>query len=177
MDVLADLLRIKVYREQKAERQLAVARARVKQAEAKLQSARRVLENFLNETARKEKAMYEDLCSRIVLLRDINSVQINVQLAKERAEELAAEVDAAVEVRDTALDAEREAREQHRLAVRMREKFSEMMRIVQEERDFESARREEGELEEAAEGRFAITLRAATSEGANAEDRQSLEQL
>jgi len=176
MDVLADLLRIKVYREQKAERQLAIARVRVKQAEAELQSARQVLENFLTETARKEKAMYEDLCSRIVLLRDINSVQIDVQLSKECAEELAAEVDAAVEVRDTALGAEREAREQHRLAVRMREKFSEMMRIVQEERDFELARREEGELEEAADGRFAMTLRAETSEGTNVEDRQSLEQ-
>lgn len=176
MDVLADLLRIKVYREQKAERHLAIARVRFKQAEAELQSARHILKNFLTETARKEKAMYEDLCSRIVLLRDINSVQIDVQLSKERAEELTADVDAAVVARDTALAAEREAREQHRLAVRMREKFSEMMRVVQEERDFELARREEGELEEVAESRFAIANPTAVSEGANAEDRQSWEQ-
>lgn len=159
MDVLADLLRIKVFREQKAERQLAVARMRFKEAEVALQSARHTLEHFLADSRKKEKALYDDLCSRIVLLRDIHSVQIDVQLVRERAEELAHDVDAAVQARDRALDEERQAREQHRLAVRMREKFSEMMRMVEEERDFELARLEEGELEEAAEGRFAFAAR------------------
>lgn len=161
MDVLADLLRIKIFREQKAERQLAIARSRVREAEAAVQRARQVLRDFLEESKKKEKAMFDDLCSRIVLQRDINSVQIDVQLAKERADELSAEVDAALQTLDAAVDSEREAREQHRIAVRMREKFGEMMRAVQEERDFELARREEGELEEAAEIRFAFDSRAA----------------
>lgn len=160
MDVLADLLRIKVFREQKAERQLAVARQRLKEAEVALQSARHTLDNFVADSRKKEKALYDELCSRIVLLRDIHSVQIDIQLFRERAEELGQEVDAAVQARDSALDGEREAREQHRLAVRMREKFSEMMRLVEEERDVELGRLEEGELEEAAEGRFAFAARA-----------------
>lgn len=175
MDVLADLLRIKVFREQKAERHLAVARMRVKEAEAQVHSARQELAHFLAESERKERALYDDLCSRIVLLRDINSVQIDVQLSKERADELAADVDAAAEARDAALDVEREAREQHRLAVRMREKFSEMMRTVQDERDFERARLEEGELEEAAEGRFAFAGRTEASVSQAGGDGRPLE--
>lgn len=174
MDVLADLLRIKEFREHKAERHLAVARLRVKEAEAGLHSAREALENFLVESERKEKAMYADLCSRIVLLRDINSVQIDVQLSRERADELAGEVETALQTRDAALEAERDAREQHRLAVRMREKFSEMMRMVKEERDFELGRLEEGELEDAAEGRFAFASRSEVSESDATEDGRGM---
>jgi hypothetical protein len=157
MDVLNDLLRIKVFREQKAERALMVARHRLATAEGAVTEARAALKEFRQESARRERKMYAELCSRLVLIRDIDSVHIDIQLMKEREEELVEELSTAETLRDEAAIQEREAREHYESAVRMREKFSEMLRIVREEQEFELAVREEMEIEEAAEVRFLLT--------------------
>ncbi len=157
MDVLADLLRIKVFREEKAERALAKARALLRAAEAAVAQAKKVLRDYREESRQREKALFADLCKRIVLLKDIQEVQIDIQLMKERIEVLARELEEAKERQEEAAAHEREAREEHKFAVRMREKFSEMLRTVNEERDFELSRREEQEVEEAAEIRHAFS--------------------
>lgn len=157
MDVLADLLRIKIFREEKAERALAKARALLRAAEEAVEHAKKVLRDYREESRQREKALFADLCKRIVLLKDIQDVQIDIQLMKERIEVLANEVEQAKQRQEEAAVHEREAREQHKFAVRMREKFSEMLRTVNEERDFELSRREELEVEEAAEIRHALS--------------------
>ncbi len=159
MDVLADLLRIKIFREEKAERALAKARTLLRAAEAAVEQAKKVLRDYREESRQREKALFADLCKRIVLLKDIQEVQIDIQLMKERIEVLASELEKAKERQEEAAAHEREAREEHKFAVRMREKFSEMLRTVNEERDFELSRREELEVEEAADIRHAL-LRA-----------------
>lgn len=157
MDVLADLLRIKIFREEKAERALAKARTLLRSAEAAVEQAKKVLRDYREESRQREKALFADLCKRIVLLKDIQEVQIDIQLMKERIEVLASELEEAKERQEEAAAHEREAREEHKFAVRMREKFSEMLRTVNEERDFELSRREEQEVEEAAEIRHALS--------------------
>jgi type III secretion protein O len=156
MDVLNDLLKIKVFREQKAERALVVARQRLRMAEAAVRGAKETLREFQQESARRERKMYAELCARLVLIRDIDSVHIDVQLMKEREAELVQQLVTAESERDEAALQEREAREHHEAAVRMREKFSEMLRVVREEQEFERALREELEIEEAAEVRFQL---------------------
>lgn len=154
MDVLNDLLRIKIIREQKAERAFVLARQQLRIAEIAVIEAKNVLQDFRLESTRREKELYAELCTRLVLIRDIDSVHIDVQLMKEREEELVQELEQAETVRDDASVIERDAREQHAFAVRVREKFSEMLRLVKEEHNFETAAREELEIEEAAEVRF-----------------------
>ena len=171
MDVLADLLRIKIFREEKAERALAKARALLRAAEEAVEQAKKVLRDYREESRQREKALFADLCKRIVLLKDIQDVQIDIQLMKERIEELTGEVEQAKQRQEEAASHEREARAEHQFAVRMREKFSEMLRTVNEERDFELSRKEEMEVEEAAEIRHALTragrdLRAEPKEAA-----------
>lgn len=157
MDVLNDLLRIKIFREEKAERALAKARAVLSAAEEAVEMAKKVLRDYREESRLREKALFADLCKRIVLLKDIQEVQIDIQLMKEHIEALVQELEEARQKQEEAAEHERAAREEHKFAVRMREKFSEMLRTVTEERDFEMSRREELEVEEAAEIRHALS--------------------
>ncbi len=156
MDVINDLLRIKIFREQKAERTLALAKQQLRLAERGVYDAKATLKDFRVESARREAELYAELCTRVVLIREIDSVQIDVQLMREHEEELLQDLAKAEAVRDEAAEKEREAREQHALAVRMREKFSEIAKAVEDERQFELSMLEELEIEEAAEVRFQL---------------------
>lgn len=169
MDVLTDLLRIKIFREQKAERALAKARAQLQAAEEAVEQAKQVLRDYREESRRREKALFADLCRRIVQLKDIQEVQVDIQLMKERIEMLVQDVEQANELREAAAEHERAAREEHLFAVRMREKFSEMLKTVNDERDYESSRREEMEVEESAEIRFSLS-RAAKGKAAKSRE-------
>ncbi len=171
MDVLSDLLRIKIFREEKAERALSKARVLLRAAEEAVEQAKRVLRDYREESQQREKRLFADLCKRIVVLKDIQDVQIDIQLMKDRIQSLAEALEQARQRQEEAAEHERGAREEHRFAVRMREKFSEMLRTVTDERDFELARREELEVEEAAEIRHALAsagrkLRAERQEAA-----------
>lgn len=155
MNVLKDLLRIKIFREEKAE--LAVARARLHLVamEEALEKARRALKEYRLDCTRKEKVMFEGLCSRLVLIRDIDEVSLDVRLMKENLSKLEKKVEDAVEERKQAADAVEVSRQIHRDAVRMREKFTELVQTVDDERTAELLRLEDLELEEAASTRHA----------------------
>lgn len=155
MKVLTDLLRIKVFREEKAELALARARQILVKADTKLDAARRTLQNFIEECNRKEREMYADLCTRLVLRKEIDDVALDIQLMKEQTAHHEQNVEEAKEARDTAAELLEQAKQDHRDAVRMREKFTEMLRIVQEERNIDAMRLEDLELEEAASTRHA----------------------
>ncbi len=157
MDVLNDLLRIKVFREKKAERILAVARHHLRNAEQLVLSVKTKLRNFRFESARRERELYAELCSRLVLIRDIDSVQIDVQLMKEREEELVAQLRKAEVLRNEASTQEMLAQRQHIDAVRAREKYYEMSQTVMKEQEYENTRQEELETEESAEVRFLMS--------------------
>lgn len=155
MNVLTDLLRIKVFREEKAELALARARQFLVQADMKLDTARRTLQDYLRECERKERDMYADLCTRLVFLKEINEVTLDIQLMKEQTARHEQDVEEAKEARNAAAEQLEQAKQDHRDAVRMREKFTEMLRIVQEERNIDAMRLEDLELEEAASTRHA----------------------
>jgi type III secretion protein O len=161
MDVLKDLLRIKIFREEKAERAVAKARLVLMEADESLHQARQALKEFKSESIRREKAMYADLCTRLVVLREIEDVRVDVDLMKEKAERLNEQVEAAELARTEAADRVEQTRIDHRDAVRMREKFDELLRTVIEERELDLSRQEELEMEEAASSRFAFKGKAA----------------
>ncbi len=160
MDVLKDLLRIKIFREEQAERAVAKARLALMEADDVLRKARQSLKDFEAESIQREKAMYAELCSRLVVLREIEDVRIDVDLMKEKAERLRQQVEEPQIVRQQAAERVEEARIAHRDAVRMREKFDELLRTVLEEREFELSRQEDLEMEESAASRFAFRDRA-----------------
>lgn len=155
MDVLKDLLRIKIFREEKAELAVARARRHLVEMDRALDDARRALEDHLRACEAKEKAMYKELCSRLVLVKDIDEVTLDVKLMQEASTELEKKIERAKEAREQAAEAVEVSRQVHRDAVRMREKFMELTRAVDEERAADLLRLEDLEMEEAAGSRYA----------------------
>lgn len=151
MSVFTDLLSIKRFREGKAE--LAVRGQRSVLAASTLQRDRAVkaLQQFRDDALRHERALYADLCVRIVKLRDIEQVQRAV--VDLRDQERHHEVVQQEAEQDRLHQAERleVEKRQHEEACRIKEKFVELAQAFAEERDKELARREDAELEEIAE--------------------------
>ncbi|MGI4847197.1 MAG: type III secretion system stalk subunit SctO [Janthinobacterium lividum] len=149
MEVIDDLLRIKKFREQKAELALAKARGAVAQALAALEKARADLAECEASCDRRQRALYADLLSRLVLRAEIDAVMVDV-------EEMKREIQAAEEVvekkkvaRDEAEKKLEAARVHHHEAMRGREKFTELSSLAGLERLALEQRKEDHELEEA----------------------------
>ena len=164
MDVLQNLLRIKLFREEQGERELEKARSRLRDANEALKKAKKALKDFQLESLKREKEMYTDLCSRLVVRREIDEVLADIDVMKEKIEQLGEQVDSAEHRQKEAIDETERARLIHWDAVRNREKFSELLKTVESERELELARSEELEMEESSEGRFAFQNRSDNNE-------------
>ena len=148
MSVFTELLRIAGFRESKAETEVSAARGVVAKAHDDRETARRVLDEFLLYSEKHERELYADLCQRVIKLRELEEVQIAVlelRNGERRREEAVEAALKALEKAQAALDA---AREVHRLALRMKEKFLELASSYDEERVREIQRIEDLEMEE-----------------------------
>ena len=154
MEVIKDLLRIKQFREQQAERALVKARVKLAEASENLKRAKEAVENFKKESIQKEKSMYVDLCSRLVILKEIENVRLDVDLMKEKSIELEKQVEEADKQRSNCIEHEATAFAMYIEAVKAREKFDELKKSMAEESDALQMHAEELEMEEAAGIRF-----------------------
>ena len=154
MEVINDLLRIKIFREQQAERAVQKARLILAEASEALKKAKVALEEFTEESLQREKSMYDDLCQRLVFLKEIENVLVDIEMMKEKSVELRKEVESAELNRKECTERELEAHKIYIDAVRMREKFDELRNTVLEENEAAIEKFEELEMEEAASARF-----------------------
>jgi len=148
MSALNQLLSIKEWREQQAEIALVRQRQTVESAHSAVDMADEALEDYRLWATRREAAVYQELCSKIVRLREIEAAREAV--AELRQQEL---------IYMAALDKAREcaSRESERLtivhkdyqgATRMTQKFSEMVRLQNAENLAEDERLADLEMEE-----------------------------
>jgi type III secretion protein O len=98
--------------------------------------------------------MYNDLCQRLVFLKEIENVLVDIEMMKEKSVELRKEVESAELNRKECAERELEAHKVYIDAVRMREKFDELRNTVLEENEAAIEKFEELEMEEAASARF-----------------------
>ena len=148
MEVIKDLVRIKIFREEKAELAMLKAKAKLISAEEALDNARKVLRKHKEDCIAREKELYDDLCTRLVLLKDINSVTLDVQLMAEETTRLDEEVEKSKEAREVASEDLAAAKAVHRDAVQMRQKFMEVKDVIDAEKLAELIRKEDLEMEE-----------------------------
>lgn len=153
MSIFRELLSIKTFRESKAE--LAVRKQRGVLAEAveRHEAAQQALRRFIDYAVAHERSLYDDLCRRVVKLRDIEDVQlavVDLRGKERRHEESVAQADADRQTQAERLEADKHA---HSEASRMKQKFVELAQAFSEERLREIERKEDAELEEAAETR------------------------
>jgi type III secretion protein O len=150
MSMFTELLAIKRFREGQAELRVARERTSHQQAELARVAAQETLERFKLEAIERERQMYADLCSRVVKLRDIEDVMQGVSSLRQTEQQRQTDVERADEVVENALKALATARESHRLATRMTEKFVELAQIHLDQHLREQEYKEDQEMEEAA---------------------------
>lgn len=149
-EMVDELLFIKRFRETKAETELKKSRGELVLAQQAEHEAEQALDQYLAWAAAQEQAWYDDLCSRLVKLREIAAVQEEIVLLKAGERDHRANL-------ETRRKSHEEAREQMDLSMRRmreastaREKFVELARNFHWLAAVEQERKEELELEELA---------------------------
>jgi len=150
MSVYRELLVIKSFRESRAELALFRQRQVLLQAQAEEDAARATLTEFEAFAARREASVYKDLCSRVVMLRDIEDAQIIIADLRKQKEERELEVATAGQKREQESGVLIEVQGVHKAAARMKQKFVELSLAESVEVAREAERKEDLELEESA---------------------------
>jgi len=150
MNVFRELMAIKRFREGQAE--LAVTRQRQALAEAERQrlEALERLDEYRVWSERREQDMYQDLCSRLVRVRDIEDVMQGVAELRQGEHDCETRVERAADQERQETEALVERREAHRNATRMVEKFVQLASLHAADELRELERKEDLEMEEAA---------------------------
>ncbi|MDB5798426.1 MAG: type secretion protein [Paucimonas sp.] len=148
MGTLDGLLRIKQFREGKAERELVRARLVLEEASAATERARDDLRNYEEQCRQREQALYQDLMSRVVHKSDLDDVELDIKLMREQIPTYQKAIDEAVAAEEQARQGLAQARLAHQDAIRMREKFTELVSIETAEQVQEALRVEDNEMEE-----------------------------
>lgn len=148
MGTLDGLLRIKEFREGKAEREVMRAKLALDAAHAALERAEAALSDYLDQCQQRENALYRDLLSRIVHKSDLDDVEAEIKLMREQVPAYQQAIDDAGQVLADAEQAVADARLAHQEAIRMREKFAELVAMEGREHALEALRLEDMEMEE-----------------------------
>lgn len=150
MAMVDELLFIKEFRERKAETELQRSRARLSAAVQAERQAQDTLETFVAHASAEELRMYQELCARIVKLRDIQNVHGEVAALRlqeqAHAQALTERQQQHVQAREGFDTDTRKMRD----ASTAREKFVELARNFRMLAAREAERKEELELEELA---------------------------
>ncbi len=150
MKMLRDLLAIKRFREGLAETNMRQQRQAFLQAQQQRMDAEALLARLLAEGVRAEKLLYEDLCARLVRLKDIEAVLRAVADLRQREQEQKDALAAAQRQQQAAQERLDAARQAHKDAARQTSKFIDLSRSFAAIDALESERREDLEMEEAA---------------------------
>lgn len=150
MSVFDELLAIKRFREGQAE--IAVSRQRLRHAEADAArlASEQALADFRDESERRERAMYRDLCSRVVREREIEDVLQGVAGLREGERQREQALEQAAQRLGDEARALAERRDQHQQAVRLTGKFVELASLHLAEHLKALEHKEDMEMEEAA---------------------------
>lgn len=150
MTIADELLKIKTYREDKAERAV-LAQARVlAEATQERDGAERRLREYRDYAAEQERRMYAGLFARAVHMRDIEHVHGQVRSLNQREREHDAELQEAEARRVDEVQQLEIAQDAHALARRKRDKFAELADEFRHEARAEIERRDDAEIEEVA---------------------------
>jgi hypothetical protein len=148
MKIIDDLLRIKTHRERHAESRLAQASRALREAIEAVQDAQDRLAQAHADHDAREKALYEDLFSRLVQLGDLDLARAELEQMHTVIKECELALDAAQEDRSKAEDEREEMRLLYRDAFRAREKYSALSLQARTERQRVAQYKEDMELEE-----------------------------
>ena len=151
MKAFKELLSIKTFRETKAELAVLKQRRVFLSADEQRDLDAKTLDDFRVYAQAHERALYEDLCRRVVRLRDLEEVQQEVVVLQTGERKREADLTRSEETRTLEQQHLDAAREGHHQASRMKQKFVELVQIYSDEAFKLFERNEDAEMEEIAE--------------------------
>ena len=150
MGIVNELLTIKTFRENKAETLLRKQRLQLQEATVRRDAAQRTLEAYKEEAHHKERALFDELCSKLVVLRSIEDVQHAVSQMRAQESEHARSLESAEKDRAEQERQVEDRKRSHRVAARATQKFLDLTKVFAEDAAREVERHEDAEMEEAA---------------------------
>ncbi len=153
MKEFKQLVTVKKMREEKAERTVHAQRRVLQQAVVAREDAQQRLDDYRDFAQAQERRIYDELCTRVVKLRDIEDVHGQVQVLRFREADYRDELDTAETRREQEAQKLEDDKATHKVAVRTRDKFVELDNVFTRERHEQAERTEEAEIEETAGNR------------------------
>jgi hypothetical protein len=148
MTMLNELLRLKVYREEKAEMGLARCRFAFAEVTRRADESREALTGYQRWSAEHELGLFGALYGRLVRARDLEYLREDVVVLRLKERTLQESLDTVEVEQGQAEVAVRESRAVHEQASRTREKFVQLVSLQSEEIRLETERREDIEMED-----------------------------
>ena len=148
MTMLDELLRLKVYREEKAEMGLARCRLALAEVTRRVDAARETLTGYRRWSVEQELGLYGALYRRLVRIRELEHLREDVMVLRLKERTLQESLEKVETEHTQAEAAVRGSRVVHEQASRTRAKFVQLVGVQSEEIRLESERREEVELED-----------------------------
>ncbi|MES3002887.1 MAG: YscO family type III secretion system apparatus protein [Pseudomonadota bacterium] len=148
MDVIDGLLRLKKIRQDSREREMRQARGRLDDAARALREARELQQKRDRERKEQERAMYDDVCNRVVVLRNLDALRLDVEILQQEAQVDATQVTEAGTARDSREKDLTTAVQSWQDAARLTRKFTDLAEQAALERSLEAERLADLELEE-----------------------------
>jgi type III secretion protein O len=146
--MLKELIKIKTFRRNKAETEMAVQRKNVENATAAVKAAEEELTRYMIESTQQEKRLFQNILNQKVKLQKIEEMQQKISLLRDGVvtrEENKRDAHAELNVYQTRLH---QAQENYQLMLRIEEKFLLLGRIDDETALREAERLSDLELEE-----------------------------
>ena len=148
MGVLDELLHLKVFREEKAERAVGAGRDALSRAARQEQQAEDALADYRDWSERHERQLFDAVCRRPVQSRDLEWLREDVNALRFKEGELDQLHQQAGRHRGEAETALQSLRQAHDAALRVRGKFQQLADAAAEVERLEVERREDAEAEE-----------------------------
>ncbi|MDK2123498.1 type III secretion system stalk subunit SctO [Parachitinimonas caeni] len=148
MTIFREMLRIKQHRENKAELEVSRSRTALADAISAEERAKDALKQYKQYAIDQERAVYAELCTKVVRLRDIEDVQFVVSELRSGERQYEERCVQAAKAHEKAIEVLDGAKLAHKDASKMKEKFVELARSFDEERLKELQRLEDLEMEE-----------------------------
>lgn len=148
MDVIDGLLRLKKIRQDGREREMRQARGRLEDAARALREAHERQQERDRERKEQERAMYDDVCKRVVVLANLDALRLDVEIMQQEAQVDATQVTEAGTARDSREQELTTAVQSWQDAARLTRKFTDLAEQAALERSLEAERLADLELEE-----------------------------
>lgn len=146
--MIGQLLRIKSFREKKAETEMLKSRNQLGRAQQEEAQAGQALDAYREHADREERRLYSELCGRVVRLSQITGVQQEVACLRQGELAHADALVAATRAHQDASERFNRSLDGYQRASSARQKFEELLRLESEREDSAHEKKEEAELEE-----------------------------